>query len=98
MNYPLKILGLLYNDPKGKQLWELIAGFLPFQVNRQVLKNTLLSLRKEELIRIDPKSVRRHFIYTITPKGKVFFERNYLPLRLIEETKIKPLQKESDVT
>jgi len=98
MNYPLKILGLLYNDPKGKQLWELIVAFLPFQINRQVLKNTLLSLRKEGLIEVDRRLGRKHYIYRISSQGKVFFERNYLPLRLIEETKIKPLQKESDVT
>jgi DNA-binding PadR family transcriptional regulator len=89
MNYPLKILGLLYSDPKGKQLWELIAGFLPFQVNRQVLKNTLLALRRDGLIDVDKRLKWGHYVYKITSKGKQYFEEQYIPLRLIEETKIR---------
>jgi DNA-binding PadR family transcriptional regulator len=90
MTYPLRVLGLLYSDPKGKQLWEIKLGFHPLEPNFQVLRNTLQSLKRRGLIEQDRKLGTRHFVYKITPKGKEFFERNYLPLRLIEETKIKP--------
>ena len=90
MTYSLRILGLLYSDQKGKQLWEIKIGFHPLEPNFQVLRNTLQALKKRGLIEQDKKLGSRHFIYKITDKGKQYFERNYLPLRLIEETKIKP--------
>jgi DNA-binding PadR family transcriptional regulator len=89
MTYPLKILALLYNDPKGKQLWEIRLGFHPFEPNYQVLRNTLVFLHKRGLIEVDRKLGHKHFIYRITDKGKKYFEEHYIPLRLIEETKIK---------
>jgi DNA-binding PadR family transcriptional regulator len=98
MSYSLKVLGLLYSDPKGKQLWELVLGFYPLQPNRQVLKNTLLTLQRQGLIEVDPRFGRRHYIYRITDKGKIYFQKRYLPIRLIEETKIKPFHQEGDVT
>jgi DNA-binding PadR family transcriptional regulator len=98
MSYSLKVLGLLYSDPKGKQLLELVLGFYPLQPNRQVLKNTLLILQRQGLIEVDPRLGRRHYIYRITDKGKTYFQKRYLPIRLIEETKIKPFHQEGDVT
>jgi len=89
MTYPLKILALLYNDPKGKQLWEIRLGFHPFEPNYQVLRNTLVFLHKKGLIEVDRRLGHKHFIYRITDKGKKYFEEHYIPLRLIEETKIK---------
>jgi len=96
MTYPLKILALLYNDPKGKQLWEIRLGFYPLEPNYQVLRNALVSLHKKGLIEVDRKLGHKHFIYRITDKGKKYFEEHYIPLRLIEETKIK--QSVGDVT
>jgi DNA-binding PadR family transcriptional regulator len=49
------------------------------------------------LIEQDRRLGSRHFIYKITDKGRKYFEEHYIPLKLVE-TKIKPLQKESDVT
>jgi DNA-binding PadR family transcriptional regulator len=89
MNYPLKILGLLYNDPKGKQLMGLVVGCFPFQINRQVLKNTLLKLRRDGLIDVDKRLGWGHYVYKITNEGKEYFEQEYLPLKLIEETRIR---------
>jgi DNA-binding PadR family transcriptional regulator len=89
MTYPLKILALLYNDPKGKQLWEIRLGFHPFEANYQVLRNNLVFLQRRGLIVADKKLGHKHFIYRITDQGKKYFEEHYIPLRLIEETKIK---------
>jgi DNA-binding PadR family transcriptional regulator len=89
MTYPLKILALLYNDPKGKQLWEIRIGFRPLEPNYQVLRNTLVFLHKKGLIEVDRKLGHKHYIYKITDLGKQYFEKNYIPIRLIEETKIR---------
>jgi DNA-binding PadR family transcriptional regulator len=89
MTYPLKILALLYNDPKGKQLWEIRLGFHPLEPNYQVLRNTLVHLQRKGLIEADKRLGHRHYIYKITDQGKKYFEEHYIPLRLIEETRIK---------
>jgi DNA-binding PadR family transcriptional regulator len=89
MTYPLKILALLYNDPKGKQLWEIRIGFHPFEPNYQVLRNTLVFLHKKGLIEVDRRLGHKHYIYKITDLGKQYFEKNYIPLKLIEEIKIR---------
>ena len=89
MTYPLKILGLLYNNPKGLQVWEIRLSFYPLEPNYQVLRNTLQSLKKRGLIEQDRRFGKRHYIYRITDLGKKYFEEHYIPLRLIEETKIK---------
>jgi DNA-binding PadR family transcriptional regulator len=89
MTYPLKILALLYNDSKGKQLWEIRLGFRPLEPNYQVLRNTLVFLHKKGLIEVDRRLGHKHYIYKITDLGKQYFEKNYIPLKLIEEIKIR---------
>jgi DNA-binding PadR family transcriptional regulator len=89
MTYTLKILGLLYKNPKGLQVWEIRLGFYPLEPNFQVIRNTLQSLKKRGLIEQDRRLGSRHFVYRITDLGKKYFEEHYIPLRLIEETKIR---------
>jgi DNA-binding PadR family transcriptional regulator len=96
MTYPLKILGILYNDSKGKQLWEIRLSFHPFEPNYQVLRNTLVFLQRRGLIVADKRLGHKHYIYKITELGRKYFEKHYIPLKLIEETKIK--QSVGDVT
>ena len=89
MTYPLKILALLYNDPKGKQLWQIRLGFHPLEPNYQVLRNNLVFLQRRGLIVADKRLGHKHFVYKITDQGRRYFEEHYIPLRLIEETKIR---------
>ena len=70
--------------------WEIKIGFYPLEPNYQVLRNALVYLQKKGFVTVDKRLGHRHYNYKITSEGRKYFEEHYIPLKLIEQNRIKP--------